>query len=293
MKKLLLIDGDEMLFKATAAVEHETKWNVVLGEVDWREPPIHVLTSSPSKAQQVFEEMIERFFERFETDNHFLCFSTTPDFNFEQDKQANFRFDVDPTYKNNRANSRKPLCYAMMRQWVETKYKCKNFVGLEADDVMGVLATMPRPKGAVQPIIISQDKDMQTIPTQVWRKGDLVTVTEEEADKFHLMQTLAGDITDGYPGCPGVGMVTAEAFVNEPYIATPYEHTMARGKRKGEVETRWREEPTADLWAGVVSLYAKAGLTEADALRQARLARILRWSDWDNKKKEPILWSPS
>jgi hypothetical protein len=31
MKKLLLIDGDEMLFKATAAVEHETKWNVVLG----------------------------------------------------------------------------------------------------------------------------------------------------------------------------------------------------------------------------------------------------------------------
>jgi DNA polymerase-1 len=43
----------------------------------------------------------------------------------------------------------------------------------------------------------------------------------------------------------------------------------------------------------VVSLYAKAGLTEADALRQARLARILRWTDWDNKKKEPILWTPS
>ena len=26
------------------------------------------------------------------------------------------------------------------------------------------------------------------------------------------------------------------------------------------------------------------------ALTQARLARILRASDWDNKKKEPILW---
>jgi DNA polymerase-1 len=290
MKKLLLIDGDEMLFKATAAVEHETKWNVVLGEVDWREPPIHVLTSHPGKAQEVFIEMMERFFERFETREHFLCFSTTHDFNFEQDKQKNFRFDVDPTYKNNRANSRKPLCYALLRGWVEEKYNCKNFVGLEADDVMGVLATMPMKD--TQRIIISQDKDMQTIPTQVWRKGDLVTVTEEEADKFHLMQTLAGDITDGYPGCPGVGMVTAEAFVNEPYIAVPYEHTMVRGKRKGEVETRWKEETTTDLWAGVVSLYAKAGLTEADALRQARLARILRWSDWDNKKKEPILWTP-
>ena len=76
-KKLLLIDGDEMLFKATAAVEHETKWNVVLDDVDWREPPIHVLTSHPGKARQVFDEMIERFFERFETREHFLCLSTT------------------------------------------------------------------------------------------------------------------------------------------------------------------------------------------------------------------------
>src|ERR1044072_4557462 len=122
-----------MLFKATAAVEHETKWNVVLGEVDWREPPIHVLTSHPGKARQVFDDMMERFFERFETREHFLCFSTPPDFNFEQDKQANFRFDVDPTYKNNRANSRKPLCYAQMRGEVERAYNCKNFVGLEAD----------------------------------------------------------------------------------------------------------------------------------------------------------------
>jgi DNA polymerase-1 len=46
-------------------------------------------------------------------------------------------------------------------------------------------------------------------------------------------------------------------------------------------------------WETVVSVFEKAGLTEQDALTQARLARILRWSDWDNTKKEPILWSPS
>jgi DNA polymerase-1 len=76
---------------------------------------------------------------------------------------------------------------------------------------MGILATSPMPK--TQRIIISQDKDMQTIPTQVWRKGDLVTVTEAEADYYHMFQTLIGDITDGYKGCPGIGKVKAEKLL--------------------------------------------------------------------------------
>ena len=39
--------------------------------------------------------------------------------------------------------------------------------------------------------------------------------------------------------------------------------------------------------------YIKAGYTRDDALEQARLARILRWTDWDEKKGEPILWTPN
>ena len=46
------------------------------------------------------------------------------------------------------------------------------------------------------------------------------------------------------------------------------------------------------LWGIVSAAYDKAGLTEADALQQARLVRILRWSDWDSEKKVPILWCP-
>jgi DNA polymerase-1 len=275
--KLLLIDGDEMLFKASAAVEHESKFNTVLGEQDWSEPPIHVLFSHPGRAREVLDEMLERYFERFETRNHFLCFSTPADFRFGLDVQPNFRFDVDPTYKNNRQNSRKPMCYAQLRMDVEKDYTCKNFIGLEADDVMGILATMP---GKGQRIIISQDKDMQTIPTQVWRKGDLVTVTEAEADYFHMYQTLTGDITDGYKGCPGIGKVKAEKLLKDAKAPgdTP---------EKGE---HWETE--GKLWPRVVHAYKKAGLTEEDALRQARLARILRWEDWDNEKKQPILWTP-
>ena len=274
-KKLLLIDGDEMLFKATAAVEHETKFNTVLGETDFNEPPIHVLFSHPGRAREVFDEMIERFFERFETRDHLLCFSTPPDWDFGK-TAPNFRYEVDPTYKNNRANSRKPLAYVQLRQDIEADYKCKNFLGLEADDVMGIIATSPMPK--TQRIIVSQDKDMQTIPAFVWRKGDLVHVSEDEADTYHMYQTLTGDITDGYKGCPGVGKVKAEKLLTV---------TEKHGPINPETtHVEW-------MWEQVVGAYVKAGLTEDDALRQARLARILRWTDWDNDKKAPILWSPS
>jgi DNA polymerase-1 len=261
MKRLLLIDGDEFLFRACAAVEKEVKFNVILGEVDWNEPPIHVLGSNPVQAREVLDEMIERIFERFETRNHALCFSSPP----------NFRYGVDPTYKNNRANSRKPLCYVELREQVENDFKCRAFPGLEADDVMGVLATHPKTVRESQPIIISQDKDMQTIPTQVWRQGELMTISEEQADYYHMFQTLVGDTSDGYKGCPGVGKVKAAQILDSIVEdATPQQR-----------------------WETVVSVFEKAGLTEQDALTQARLARILRWSDWDNTKKEPILWTPT
>jgi 5'-3' exonuclease len=275
MAKVLLIDGDEFLFKATAAVEHESRFNTTLGSTDWNEPPIHVLFSHPGKARKVLDEMLERIFEGFETRKHFLCFSTPPDLPFGQEVPANFRFGIDPTYKNNRTNSRKPLCYTQLRMDVEKDYTCKNFLGLEADDVMGIFATAP---GKAQRIIISQDKDMQTIPTQVWRQGDLMTVTEAEADYYHMFQTLVGDITDGYKGCPGIGKVKAEKLLT------------VKDPDTKEVTPAWLR---GYMWEAVVTAYVKAGLTEADALTQARLARILRWSDWDNDKKEPILWTPA
>ena len=38
--------------------------------------------------------------------------------------------------------------------------------------------------------------------------------------------------------------------------------------------------------------YVEAGLTDAHALTQARVARILRASDYNFKERTPILWTP-
>ena len=47
------------------------------------------------------------------------------------------------------------------------------------------------------------------------------------------------------------------------------------------------------MWEAVLAEYKRQELDENYALTQARLARILRASDWDSKKKKPILWSPN
>jgi hypothetical protein len=279
VKKSLLIDGDQFIFKACVAVEEEVRWD----------DQNHVLYANFNKAWGNLTGMMDRIFERFETREHAMCFSEPP----------NFRFEIDPTYKGKR-DPRKPLCYARVREAVNEQYNCISMPGLEADDVMGILATKPQTR--FKHVIVSQDKDMRTIPADVWNGEHLLQVTPEEADRFHLYQTLIGDSSDGYPGCPGVGPVAAEKFLEAPYRLIPREHTFTRGPRKGTTETRWEPLSLAQhdwsqlkgnfLWTGVVSHYEAAGLTEADALKQARLARILRWSDWDRENKRPILWTP-
>ena len=45
-------------------------------------------------------------------------------------------------------------------------------------------------------------------------------------------------------------------------------------------------------WKTVVSAFEKQGLSENDALTQARVARILRAEDYNFKTHKPILWTP-
>ena len=58
-----------------------------------------------------------------------------------------------------------------------------------------------------------------------------------------------------------------------------------------EVKTKKTLTKKKNLWNVVKTCFKEQGLTEDDALIQARLARILRNTDYDFKKKQPILWS--
>lgn len=240
MKPQLLLDGDELLYKSTTVSEYEADYG----------NGVRVLSTNVEQARDAFQSMLTAITDELDHSDFVIVLSG----------DNTFRYELWPDYKPSRP--RKPLGYFEMRDWVRETYpKVISHDCLEADDYMGILATMPN---SVPRIIVSQDKDMQTIPGELYRQGELRTITEDEADRFWMFQTLTGDTTDGYKGCPGVGKVKAEAILAKP----------------------------GAMWVNVLGAYLKAGLTEADALLNARLARILRFSDWDSAAKRPRLWTP-
>jgi len=184
---------------------------------------------------------------------HFICCLSDRD---------NFRKDIDPEYKGGRKKVRKPVGYPEMVKWVQSTFIWYSEPMLEADDVMGIMGTAP----GHNTIICSDDKDMLSVPGRVYRpmSGELLTISKVEADLSFLTQVLTGDPTDGYSGCKGIGKVSAARILG---------HTPS--------------------WNLVVNAYAKQSLNEKYALTQARLARILRYSDWDVEKNQIKLWEPT
>lgn len=243
MTKTILIDGDILIYQVVASAQEETTFD----NEEFQ------LTCDLKVAKADFQQRLSYIQETTGYEKYLICL-TCPD--------HNFRKDILPTYKETRKGIRKPLGFKAFRQWVEETWagqiRCKPT--LEADDVMGILSTKTPGKFAIW----TDDKDLQTIPGELWLQGEKMDVTEVEAEYFHMYQTLVGDTVDNYSGCPGVGAVTA--------------------KKKLDPVTVW--------WPTVVAAYEAKGLTEDDALVQARCARILRAEDYDFNKKEPILWTP-
>jgi DNA polymerase-1 len=274
-KNLLLLDGDIFAFQACAAAEQEDD----LGD------GFTVLWSDWQYALQIAKDKIDSLADRLKADRVVFCLTDTD----------NWRKDVLPTYKSNRAGVRKPIALHKVRQKLFEEYPSECWPRLEADDVMGILATKQDYFPDHKKIIVSEDKDLGNIPCYLFnpaKDSRPRKVSVEEADRFFFAQAIGGDAVDGYGGCPNVGVNTALKHLEELSGYEPYSHTFKSGKRKGESETRWRRVELPDYWSVVTSLYAKAGLGEEYALTQARVARILRAEDYDFDNQKPILWRP-
>ena len=234
----LLIDCDYIVYKCCAATETE---------IDFGEDLI-VVTSNFSEAYNNVKKEIQRVQDEFMC-NDVILFFTSPN---------NFRKKILPEYKGHRQR-KKPCGFKRVINNLKLEYKVVIKDGLEADDALGIYAT--KYPGNV---IVSPDKDMKQIPGVLYDFKDRSTVTPEEGAKWHLIQTMAGDNTDGYAGVPGIGVKKAEKIFEE----------------KGYT------------WKSVVETFEEKEMTEEDALCNARLARILTADDYNFETKEPILWTP-
>ena len=236
----ILCDADFIVYKACAAAE---------SEVDFGNDVI-LVTSNFSDAYRATKRELTKLENKLGSFTSIILFFSD---------SVNFRKKILASYKGHR-NRKKPCGYKRVIEALRKEYKVIIKPTLEADDTMGIYATKYPGN-----IIASPDKDMRQIPGLLYNFDETFTIDPEEGAKWHLIQTMAGDQTDGYGGVPGIGVKRAEALF----------------KDKGYT------------WKTVVSAFEEKDLTEEDALVNARLARILTYEDYDFNKKEPILWSPA
>ena len=234
----LLIDCDFIVYKCCAAAETE---------IDFGDDVI-LVTSKFSDAYKCVQRDIEKIKREFPFYEEIILFFTSPN---------NFRKKILPEYKGHR-NRKKPCGFKRVINQLKKDYKVIVKDTLEADDTMGIYATKYPGN-----IIVSPDKDMKQIPGKLYNFDETIDITPEEGARWHLIQSMAGDNTDGYSGVPGIGIKRAEKIFSE----------------KGYT------------WQAVVETFEEKGMTEADAITNARLARILTINDYDEAKKEPILWT--
>lgn len=232
----LLIDADYIVYKSCAAAEYD---------IDWGEDVIMV-GSKFSEAYANTIRDINRIKSEFFDPDVILFFSDS----------INFRKQVDPSYKGHR-NRKKPCGYKRVIYALHDQYRVIRMPELEADDAMGVYATSEE-----DCIICSPDKDMKQIPGTLYNMDEVFTINKQDGWEWFLIQTLAGDQTDGYSGAPGYGVKTSAKFFAE----------------------------NGYTWKSVVKAFKQKGLTEDDALKNARLAKILTSNDYDDR---PILWTPT
>jgi DNA polymerase-1 len=264
-KRCLLIDADIIAYYVACGVDSAVDWNQDgsgLADIA-RTDLVNYLTA---------------ILHHTNADTGILCMSDP--------RRIYFRHGLFSNYKANRTHGTPPKTLDAVKEMMRKDKLLPNVTSqsvhaLEADDVIGVLATHPS-HVAGEKIVASSDKDLKQIPGKHLRLkpgrhfAEIIEITRPEADYFFWTQTLTGDTTDGFPGCPGIGPVKAEKI-------------LLNALRKSSPE-----ETELTAWEAIVSAYDRVfpGEGRERALVQARVARILRASDYDTERKLVIPWTP-
>ena len=242
----LLIDADWLIFSSCCACQQDTQWN------EWE----HTLHSDVRDCLNLIENRLDVYKTIAESKHDIvMCFTSYP----------TFRHEIFPDYKINRIGKLKPLALKNTINKVKERYECITYPNLEGDDVLGLLATNGRYDN---PIIVSVDKDMRTIPCKLLAAEEVEHITQKKANRHWFEMSMAGDAGDGIQGIKGMGMVTASKTLAD----TP--------------------DTIEALWDKVSKTYIKKGHTLADAILNARLTRILREGDYNYQTGEVNLWKP-
>ncbi|MGQ0528287.1 MAG: DNA polymerase I [Panacagrimonas sp.] len=199
---LILIDGSNWLFRAFHAL-----------------PPLTSPDGTPTGAVFGMRNMLTRLIKDYAPQSLAVVFDPPG---------KTFREDIYPEYKANRGATPEDLKtqFPLVIELCEAMgLKVLQIPGVEADDVIGTLATQAAAKGQ-DVLIVTGDKDMaqlvtanvHLLDTMKNRRMDPAGVQEKfGVPPLRIVDYLAlmGDASDNIPGVPGVGEKTAAKLIAE------------------------------------------------------------------------------
>ena len=144
----------------------------------------------------------------------YILIEDEPEYRVFLTGKGNFRneYAVTAGYKENRKDKEKPEHLQAIRDYLVSDWEAVVSEDEEADDLIAIAMT-EHPES----IIVSIDKDFDQLPGLHYNpnKGQLYTVSPEDATKFLYEQILTGDRADNIIGIKGVGPVKAKKALED------------------------------------------------------------------------------
>ena len=192
------------------------------------------------------------------------------------DPKHNFRYDLYPEYKANRADGSRTELFYRLRKWALKKYGYVN--NTEADDVVSYLV---REKGYIGATF---DKDMLRGVAGIWfdtyhSRRHIVETPELDARNFTLIQTIMGDPTDNIKALPKVKG-------NDMIDGIPIKGQRKPFKVTEKIACELLDEFGWD-WNGVVKTFESKGFGKKEAVLNRRLIGMDQYT-----KKGIKIWKP-
>jgi 5'-3' exonuclease len=163
----------------------------------------------------------------------------------------NWRTNLYPEYKANRATMRRPVYYEEIGEYMNAMYPTTYGADTEADDLIAMRADQLR--GNSEFVVVTIDKDMDQIEGlhYNWVKEEEYVMDQQAARRSVALQAIAGDSTDNIKGIPKWGPAAALEWLQQCPLDNTDDIILAAYKEVyPEVEAVWR----AALNTALVSL---------------------------------------
>lgn len=271
-----LIDADSLIYSTGFTFESKDTWNQLEIECGLETDPEVTFSSDLQLSKNAIDAKLESIAWNTGADKLELWLTG----------KGNFRYDVLSTYKGNRVDSRKPQEFSALWEYLISEYDAQVAEGYEADDMVVHLKNNYPDKY----ILCAIDKDVlyQSVGSHYNYGKDLfVEVDEDFADYFQHFQAIAGDVTDGYIGCKGVGAVGAVKALGFPSTCQVLFKDILKKLKVAKKTLDLLPEIEAieidSRYKAVVDVFESKGFSEADALVQEQMASMKQLQSSDSK----------